>query len=72
MKSVLDSSFAYTPSSQTDVRKTLERIRGKQPQCQCISCGNMFTGHKRRVTCMACRAKDALAAGKEPRSARVA
>ena len=30
MKSVLDSSFEYTPSSQTDVRKTFERIRREQ------------------------------------------
>ena len=27
MKSVLDSSFRYTPSTETDVRKTFERIR---------------------------------------------
>jgi hypothetical protein len=30
VKSVLDSSFEYTPSSQTDVRKTFERIRREQ------------------------------------------
>jgi hypothetical protein len=30
VKSVLDSSFRYTPSSQTDVRKTFERIRREQ------------------------------------------
>jgi hypothetical protein len=27
MKSILDPSFRYTPSFQTDVRKTFERIR---------------------------------------------
>ena len=27
MKSILDSSFRYTPSVETDVRKTFERIR---------------------------------------------
>ena len=27
MKSILDSSFKYTPSSQTDVRETFDRIR---------------------------------------------
>jgi hypothetical protein len=27
MKSILDSAFKYTPSSQTDVRKTFARIR---------------------------------------------
>lgn len=27
MKSILDSSFKYTPSSQTDVRKTFARVR---------------------------------------------
>jgi hypothetical protein len=27
MKSILDPSFRYTPSYQTDVRKTFERIR---------------------------------------------
>ena len=30
MKSILDSSFKYTPSSQTDVRKTFDRIRRQQ------------------------------------------
>jgi hypothetical protein len=27
MKSILDPSFRYSPSCQTDVRKTFERIR---------------------------------------------
>jgi hypothetical protein len=27
MKSILDPSFRYTPSYQTDVRKTIERMR---------------------------------------------
>jgi hypothetical protein len=30
MKSILDSSFTYTPSSQTDLRKTFDRIRRQQ------------------------------------------
>jgi hypothetical protein len=30
MKSILDSSFRYTPSSKTEVRKTFERIRREQ------------------------------------------
>jgi len=30
MKSILDSSFEYTPSSQTDVRKTFARVRLEQ------------------------------------------
>ena len=30
MKSILDSSFRYTPSFETDVRKTFERIRREQ------------------------------------------
>jgi hypothetical protein len=30
MKSILDSSFKYTPSCETDVRKTFERIRREQ------------------------------------------
>jgi DNA-binding NarL/FixJ family response regulator len=30
MKSILDPSFRYTPSFETDVRKTFERIRRKQ------------------------------------------
>jgi len=29
MKSILDSSFSYTPSAQTDIRKTFARIRGE-------------------------------------------
>ena len=34
MKSILDSSFKYTPSSQTDVRKTFARVRLEQQQAQ--------------------------------------
>ena len=30
MKSILDSSFKYTPSSATDVRKTFARVRLEQ------------------------------------------
>jgi len=30
MKSILDRSFRYTPSVQTDVRKTFARIRREQ------------------------------------------
>lgn len=30
MKSILDSSFRYTPSDQTDVRKTFDKIRREQ------------------------------------------
>lgn len=32
MKSILDSSFKYTPSFDTDVRKTFERVRREQGQ----------------------------------------
>ena len=30
MKSILDPSFRYTPSAQTDLRKTFARIRSAQ------------------------------------------
>lgn len=30
MKSILDRSFRYTPSAETDLRKTFARIRRKQ------------------------------------------
>jgi hypothetical protein len=30
MKTILDPSFKYTPSCQTDVRKTFDRIRREQ------------------------------------------
>ena len=30
MKSILDSSFRYTPSDQTDLRKTFAKIRREQ------------------------------------------
>jgi hypothetical protein len=30
LKSILDSSFKYTPSSATDVRKTFARVRLEQ------------------------------------------
>ena len=32
MKHILDSSFRYKPSFDTDVRKTFERIRRQQQQ----------------------------------------
>lgn len=32
MKSVLDASFKYTPSFETDVRKTFDRVRRRQVQ----------------------------------------
>jgi hypothetical protein len=32
MKHILDSSFRYKPSFDTDVRKTFERIRKQQQQ----------------------------------------
>ena len=40
MKSILDSSFKYTPSTSTDVRKTFakalreERLKAKQKEAQ--------------------------------------
>lgn len=30
MKSILDSSFKYTPSAETDLRKTFARLRREQ------------------------------------------
>ena len=30
MKTILDPSFKYTPSAETDLRKTFERIRREQ------------------------------------------
>lgn len=30
MKSILDSSFRYTPSTQTDLKKTFARLRREQ------------------------------------------
>lgn len=30
MKSILDSAFRYTPSAQTDLRKTFARLRREQ------------------------------------------
>ena len=34
MKHILDSSFRYKPSFDTDVRKTFERVRRQQQQEQ--------------------------------------
>lgn len=34
MKSILDPSFQYTPSAQTDLRKTFARIRREQKRQQ--------------------------------------
>ena len=39
MKHILDSSFRYKPSFDTDVRKTFERVR-KQQQAQARSQAN--------------------------------
>ena len=36
MKSILDSSFRYTPSAQTDLRKTFARLRREQKQADLI------------------------------------
>jgi hypothetical protein len=41
MKRILDRSFRYVPSHETDVRKTFERIRkereaGQQPPVQTV------------------------------------
>ena len=33
MKSILDRSFRYIPSSQTDLRKTFARVRREQRSC---------------------------------------
>lgn len=32
MKRILDSSFRYTPSAQTDLRKTFARLRREQAE----------------------------------------
>jgi hypothetical protein len=32
VKSILDPSFQYTPSLQTDVRKTFDRVRREQDE----------------------------------------
>ena len=34
MKSILDPEFRYTPSVETDLRKTFARIRGEQRRQQ--------------------------------------
>lgn len=34
MKRILDGSFHYVPSYQTDLRKTFERLRREQPAQQ--------------------------------------
>lgn len=34
VKSILDRSFRYTPSTQTDLRKTFARVRREQRQQQ--------------------------------------
>lgn len=34
MKSILDPSFRYTPSAETDLRKTFARIRREQRRTQ--------------------------------------
>ena len=36
MKSILDSSFRYTPSAQTDVRKTFARLRREQRRADLV------------------------------------
>ena len=36
MKSILDPSFRYTPSAETDIRKTFARIRREQRQASAI------------------------------------
>ncbi len=49
MKSILDSSFKYTPSTSTDVRKTFakalreERLKAKQTEEQKPVIANIFS-----------------------------
>ena len=50
MKSVLDASFKYTPSFETDVRKTFHRVRRRQVQ----------TSSRVLVTNNQCELKDAV------------
>ena len=50
MKSVLDASFKYTPSFDTDVRKTFHRVRRRQVQ----------TSSRALVTNSQCELKDAV------------
>lgn len=50
MKSVLDASFKYTPSFETDVRKTFHRVRRRQVQ----------TSSRVLVTNSRCESKDAV------------
>lgn len=50
MKSVLDASFKYTPSFDTDVRKTFHRVRRRQVQ----------TSSRVLVTNSQCELKDAV------------
>ena len=37
MKSILDPTFKYVPSSKTDIRKTFERIRKEQKSLSQVS-----------------------------------
>jgi hypothetical protein len=45
MKSVLDASFKYTPSFDTDVRKTFDRVRRRQVQTP----NRLLTTHQREL-----------------------
>ncbi len=40
MKSILDRTFRYTPSGQTDLRKTFARIRKQEAQQQAAQQAN--------------------------------
>lgn len=49
MKSILDRSFVYVPSANTDLKATFERVRREQraltarfPNVSCSQCGQDF------------------------------
>jgi hypothetical protein len=51
MKSILDPSFRYTPSGQTDLRKTFARIRREQRQAaQTAAPAGSFSSHVLPIT----------------------
>lgn len=49
MKSILDPTFRYTPSFDTDLRRTFARIRRDHPQATKRSAGTMVSGLDQHV-----------------------
>lgn len=68
MKSILDRSFRYTPSVETDLRKTFARIRRKQRESE-VTHGHIDHDHESGHNVLSLDLKKASGSASFPKSA---